>query len=342
MKSYQIIRVSDPYPYKNQIIEFWRIYLHEKTPARRLNWLMEGNPAGPAIWFLAFTEAEKVLCGTICLLPKVIFQNGKKFHGAILGDLMVAKSHRVFGPALKLVKTAVECVKTNEFDFIYTIPNLDSLKLINRAGLRNTMPLSCYVRPIYFQYYFKKHMPDIFAHILSPLVGIGLNLLISLRLLVHNGTIEELSFPDETLETIWEQKKGATQRPIADHRLSYLKWRYHDNPLNNFRVLLFLKKSTNNYRGFVIFRAEERKMTVYDIVTLHENDIDPLLSALIRIARQEECQAIYLTVPRNGKISFKLKNHFFVDAKEQMQLCWTAREDLLLEHWDFFQGDRNI
>ena len=63
MGKFTILKTEDASPYRDQILEFWDEYLAE-TPPGRFEWMCEGNPAGPATWFIAFEEGMERFSGT--------------------------------------------------------------------------------------------------------------------------------------------------------------------------------------------------------------------------------------------------------------------------------------
>ena len=167
MTKYNIFQVEDPQCNKNQIITFWDKYL-ANTSHGRFEWLTSNNPAGNVIWFYAVLKDTNELVGTVSLLHKNIYYNNQMYRGAIMGDLMVDENHRVFGPALSLLKFAVKSMKLNNLDFIYTAPNTESKNVVQRAGLTRKTDMGIYVKPINITYYLSKYLPNFIAKMLSP------------------------------------------------------------------------------------------------------------------------------------------------------------------------------
>ena len=104
MSKFKIFQ-DNPKKYKKEILSFWEEYLPGTSP-KRLEWMNE-NPAGPVIWIFAVEEKTGKLAGTISLFPKQLFVNGKMVKAAILGDFMLHKKFRVFGPVLDLLKETI-------------------------------------------------------------------------------------------------------------------------------------------------------------------------------------------------------------------------------------------
>ena len=131
-----IIEQRDPAPYRGEIIKFWNDYLPD-TPPERFDWMRYGNPAGSAAWFLAFSKDSNELAGTVSVMPKEMLFNHKKIHVGIVGDYMVGSKYRVFGPGLQLLKTAMQSLSDLDLEFIYTIPNEKSEKIIKHVGFED-------------------------------------------------------------------------------------------------------------------------------------------------------------------------------------------------------------
>jgi len=47
MAAFQVVHTKDPSRYREQILRLWDAYL-PGTPPGRFDWMIEGNPAGPA------------------------------------------------------------------------------------------------------------------------------------------------------------------------------------------------------------------------------------------------------------------------------------------------------
>jgi len=342
MAKYRIIRTTEPSRFKEPIINFWNAYL-TNTPSQRFEWLIEGNPAGKTVWILAFIEETEELVGTVSLLPRDVIQNNHISHGAIMGDLMIHKKHRVFGPAISLLKNAIKYVAEDSvFDFIYTIPNPDSMKIVDRVGFKKSMTIETYAKPLQLSNYLKKFLPALISDKVSPLFELCLRIFSRETYLCSKGICEEISLLNEEFDEVWENITKNGTGIIREHSSDYIKWRYMHNPFLNFRMLAYREQKNKSLCGFLIFKKKENKITIYDICSLEKKPIEQMFKNLIRIARIEKCQAIYFAVPSNNKWPAMLKSYGFFSAKSTMKVYWIDNNKINLENWGFLEGDRNI
>ncbi len=339
MAKFKIIQTDDPSQYKEQIKNLWNEYL-TNTPNERFEWMLQGNPDGATIWFLAIEEGTNKLIGTINIMPRNVIQNNTILRSGFLGDYIVDKDHRAFGPGLKLPKIVTQSFSKLGFNLIFGIPNSNAVKVLQRAGLRKIKELNCYVKPIKFEKYFVKYMPPLFARVFSFAAEICLNVYYWEFLTPSTYVFEEINQINDSFDKVWDKLKKKSTDKLGNHESEYLKWRYLQNPLTRFRILVLRKEK--NLEGYLIFSIGNNKMEIFDILTLEEKAVNALLRKVIQIAKKKDCQAIYFTVPEISKWPAKLKTYGFIDAKSSMQLCWLADKEISIDDWDFFQGDRNI
>lgn len=337
-----IIHTIDPLPYKEQIVGFWKEYLNG-TPPTRMEWLCTGNPAGKTVWILSILKSKNELTGMISLLPKEIYHNGRKYCGAIMGDLMVHRNYRVFGPTLNLMKEAVKNISTNNFDFIYTIPNSDSTKIIQRAGLKNTTDITIFIRPIIAEYFIEKFIPKNISKIVSLIIEFGLFIFAKQTYLLPKGIIVENAEIDESFDRLWEKKKNLSKfAAVSVSSSEHLKWRYLRNPLNGFKVLTYKERENLELSGYLIYSLRNNKIKIYDIFSLEEKFRIQMMKAIIKIARKEKCHAIYYARSIEINKQNPLSRYGFIATQNNMKLYWSANHGLSLAKWDFVEGDRNI
>lgn len=339
MSKFNIIQ-SNPEAYKEQIIGFWKEYL-PGTPPERLKW-MQDNPAGPAIWFLAFEEENNQLAGTISITPRVIYRNNKIILAGIMGDFMTGSKYRLFGPAIELQKKAIQSIDKFGFKFIYTIPNTASIKLAQRVGFENVMKLHYLAKPICISYYLNKYLGKQFARLAIPIAELILKILSKETYLIERGIFEEISYVDKSLGAFWDKIICERSDMIGDYGPAFLRWKYDQNPSSKYILLTYKNKINGELLGFIVFSIEGKKMEVFDIFALSENATDMLLKKTILIARNDKCQAIYIRLSESNPLFGRLKYFGFVDSKTDVDILAYGESKNYYMKWSFFEGDRNI
>ena len=325
-------------PYKDQIKKFWHEYLNG-TPLSRFNWLASGNPAGKTIWIMAFNKDNDELIGSVSLLPKVLFINKTKYIGAIMGDLMVHKNYRVFGPTISLLKEAVKSVSTKNIDFIYTIPNSDSVKVIQRVGFKNKIDINVLIRPVILEHYINRKLQRLFIKLLYFLVDYVLALFSKQTYQINRYNIEQNAEFDTAFNLLWKKKK-LKNCIFSDSCQELLKWRYEQNPLGNFKIIKINKNSELD--GYLIYSIRENEIKIHSLFAIKQENKEKLVRTLLKIAKNEKCKAIYFSISKRSTLKNKMLKHGYISSKNTMQVYWIGKEDVSLSNWEFEEGDRNI
>ena len=336
-----IIKRQDPILIKNDIIKYWYEYL-PGTPETRFDWLLSGNPAGKTLWYAAYSEAEYELVGTLSITPKSFYYHGEKIKGGILGDFMVKKEHRVFGPALLLIKAAMDRMKIEGFYFLYTIPNVNSMQLIKHAGMTNRRQIKCIGLPINYRYYLAKRLPSLAIGIASYILDKVIRLYCGEYFIRNFGIFKEVKSIDKQFVTLCKKRKRINAF-TGDNRSTYIEWRYFNNPSGDFYIYSYRYSQKEELSGYVIFQMKHQKIEIYDIFALKKKDILNLTKSLIQLGRKSNLQAIYFHVPTDSDVERYIKRLLPFDMKNSYEvLAVSANEIDLYSEWDFLPCDRNL
>ena len=321
MAVFNIIRTDDPARHRDQILRFWQAYL-PGTPPERLAWMNSGNPAGAAVWFLAFEKGRDELAGTATLMPRRMYHADREIRAGILGDFMVDERYRVFGPNLQLLRAALGSQDDLGLAFIYTIPNTASLKVAERVGIREITALRCLARPLDLRFYLGKYLSAPLAAALAPAAGLALRLSSRETRLRRPPRVVETAAVGESFERFWELIRRTAHGLIGDRSAAYLRWRYLHNPLSRFRILVCDGGNAAEFGGYAVFCVSEgSRMEIYDIAALDKARRDALVKRLIAVGRAERRQALYFYAPAQGWRSGELHPFRFLDTKDTLHLC---------------------
>ena len=334
-----IVKQEDPFKYKGDVAEFWRKDLPD-TPEGRLEWMMNDNPAGPATWFFAFDSKNGELAGMISVMPRDLLVNGQKMRAGIVGDFVVGEKYRVFGPALSLVKSVTNSLARLGLDIIYTIPNRESEKLIERVGFTELGQFLHYVRPINLRYYLKKHANKLFLDLPAPTVKVVLKA-ISLQTYVTYGNVREESSITRDLETLLGSEED--KRPVTSLRnFEFLDWRYAKNPFGHFQIITCWDRRGNKLVGYLIFIIEGSQLSIYDIFCNGRCAFLRLVKKAEQIASEKQCKGLYVRLMDSNPMHPLFKKCGFLDTKDRAPVMVYTEKPIYLKGWDFFSGDRNI
>ena len=340
MARFKIIR-KDPTLYRQEIIKLWEEYL-PGTPQGRFDWMNHGNPAGQTAWFFAFEEKTGDLAGCISIMPRDYYLNGKVISAGILGDFVVTNKYRVFGPGLQLPKAAIKSSSELGFRFIYTIPNTESKKIMERAGFTDIGFVYYLIKPISARYFLEKKIHPLLAKISAPLIDLGLRILSRETYAWSGGGFQEVSTIDQSFDHLWERISISHPGILGDHSSAYLNWRYLKNPLYQFHILTYIGKLKRDLLGYVIYTIGNGALEIHDIIAIDKKCLVRLLKKIVGFARQQKYHSIYLGIFENNLWLKKLKTYWFFDSKYEMKLFFSDDIAQFPKNWTFFSGDRNI
>ncbi len=335
-----IIEKVDPWDYKEKIVQFWLDNL-PGTPIKRFEWLVQGNPAGPAVWLIAFDDISKNIAGMISILPKELKSGGQTVRAGILGDFMVDQKYRVLGPTFILLKAALKTISELGLVFIYTVPNSQSEKLIKHAGFKEVGRLFYLAKPLRIHNYLKKHVEPISARIIGRIVELGIKMLSRETYYPSQGVIEEVNIVDESFDGLSDKFITSECGICGNHTKEYLTWRYLKNPHFVFRIAAF-KDSEGRLHGYIVYILDGNRIDIFDIVAMKNAVVQQLIRYVTEVGRHAECKSVYITIGPTSPWLGVLKWNLFFDTKFDMKLYSFGNDELMKKEWCFFAGDRNI
>lgn len=337
MAKFKIIQ-KDPTPFKHKILQMWKENL-PGTPPGRFEW-MNDNPAGQPIWYLAFHTKTGQLAGTVSILPRAIFVNGNRVLAGIVGDFMVEKTFRVFGPGLQLQKAIIASFPELGFQFLYTITNKASEKLMLRAGFRECASLTHFVKPIKLMNQLEKHISSRLSKLIAPGLELGLRLVCRETYSRRKGNFQEIAKFDHGHDLFFKELESDFPI-IGARRCEDLNWRLFKNPIYDFCVLSFSNSSRNSMLGYIAYVMHNKDAFIYDIIARDGDDFRRLLSQFLMFGRENGYFSISINVLTSNPF-IRYMASFGFHKRHEFSLLYAGDSELLSKKWLFFSGDRNI
>lgn len=340
MGKYDII-LDKSLQYNEKITEFWNLYL-PGTPNQRLKWL-NSCTEGKTKWFIAVEKNEMKVAGTVSLMPKNFKRNNKKVKAAIVGDLMIDKKHRVFGPAMLLLKRIISYSNENNYDFIYTIPNNDSEKLIEKVGFKQIGKCVTLFYPTKVDFIFKKYIGDmgskIFGNIIVTFYKLSkYKITLDRKTVIENINNFENNF-EEFINEIYKKRKYGLTSYLNE---ALLNWRYFENPNLLFKILTIKKVDNNEILGFCAYSITNKRLQLYDIAAKDKKFVHILLKNLANRSKLKQCKGIYCLIYENNPILQNLIRFGFIDIKDHAKLFAYPQKAIFNDPWYFTSAERNI
>jgi hypothetical protein len=338
MSKFQIIQ-ADPAQFKEQIIDFWSKYLPGTLPAR-FEWLSDGNPAGPAVWFFAIDDKNE-LAGMVSITPRNVVMNSKPMRAGILGDYIINGKYRVFGPNLLLLKSALASMIGLNLNFIYTVPNAQSELIIKRVSAHKVGCFKNFVKPLNAKHYLSKYVGSSSQGLIAPFVNAALAMISRETYTLSRSVLGECTVFDESFDTLWEGVKKRFNM-AGDHGSAFLTWKYLKNPLHRFRMLTLKERTDGSPKGFIIFNVEKSRLNIHDVMAIDKTSVSELLKGLVLMGRRENCISVNIEIFDTNPLLSALKSFGFFDAKTDFGVFYIGEE-----HWPdndcyLFWGDRNL
>jgi len=327
--------------FKNSILEMWKNYLPDTSPGR-YEWLNNGNPAGETSWYLAVEKRSNELAGIITVMPKELFINNRVIRAGILGDFMIKDKYRAFGPALELPKAVIREANTLGYEYLYTVPNGASKKVIERIGFKTAGIEKRFVRPIKLDRYLKAYFNKLYAPAISMIEKLYMLWNVSISL-YHSGVACRVTDIDSSFDELWrEVRQNRVSVMMGDHCSAYLRWRYMLNPEHEYQIIKLKNKKDERLRGYLIYYMEEGRLYVCDIVACKRSCINALIYQAIKTAYEENCYGAYISILDKNPIQPYLKYFSMLNVKsdEVNVMSWGSNE-LSTMQWAYFSGERN-
>lgn len=334
------IRPIEPTECKRLIQEFWRRYLPD-TPMARLEWLEE-NPAGAAIWLFAIEKETQAIAGMISVTKKKVYADGRLLTVGIMGDLMTGDKYRVFGPAMQLIRAALEAAQQSAMSWVYTIPNPDSEKIIQRAGLQRVATLMYLVKPVRSAHYLKKYLPRVVAQSVGVVLDFVLGVISRETYHKSKFVIDSRDGPDDSLAELCRDIRQGGVDISSQCNDDYLVWRYIRNPEYPFRLLTARENESAKCAGFIPYSVSRDVLRIYELVARDNGAAYQLISAIRGIARHQRCKSISIGLVATNRWRPLLRRCGFLATKEAAPIYGTNCDAEIFRKWSFFSGDRNL
>lgn len=335
-----IYKIDNRTQYKDQIIDLGKKYL-PGVNKERLEWMDSGNPAGASYWIMAFEETSNNLVATMSIMPKNFYFKGKKLLSGILGDFIVDKKHRIWGPSFDLPIIAKTSMNDLGMKFLYTIPNNDSIKIIQRVGFINILNLNTFVKPLKIRKYIEKYLYPIkeLSPIISPIIDIILKIYYG-DVFIKNDNIYENILNNDINSDKWNRKNN-NDILYSDKNYSYIEWRYMKNPYNKFRIFYHNQSDTLGYHVATIIN---NNYEIFDIVTNTntDNDFNEIVKDSIYMARINNCDSIKIQASLPNHASKILRKHGFIAFEDRVPIYYIGDAEYMKYITQFYSGDRNI
>jgi len=332
---------------KNDVLSIWK-QSGFNVPEAKYSWMYENNPYGAATgWLVRDSNGRAV--GSVALFPRGMVINGEHRSAALVGDFVISKEHRTFGPALMLQRAVIESREKHEFDFIYGIPNQQAEAVMQRAGYRLVGPAIRMTRPLRSRYYLRRRIRS--SLLANTLAGAVDPILLWMAKDVAPNTknsfrFEELFDFDQRFDDF--SVRVTCPLPIAGHRdVAYLRWRYLRCPHKKYRIHALTDSSSQQILVFLVSHAVGEGVFIAELRAVEQPGVmDYFLSEFLRLQRRQMVDSVSISFFGGKKLAEKLREYGFVMRGTEEKLFVLAGPDVRAadrmfdrHSWCLFEGD---
>ena len=327
--------------YRVQVEQFWQEYL-PGTPEGRFDWLSSGNPAGPAAWLFACDKRTGVLAGVISLVPRQMYLRGRPIRAGILGDFMVARAYRAFGPGLAMPKQVVAKHRSLGFDLLYTVPNSGAENIMRNAGFVPQGGMRRYVRLVSTVPYLNEFVPHAAARLLGVVGDLALSMVSRDTKEPRSLAVAEEDAVGPSFDNLWESVKNSYSGLIGDRSAAYLHWKHLRNPSGPCRLITLRSRPTGELLGYSFFRTSAQTAEFVDLLSYSAKLETILVDAVARAARARGCKTLCISLGAAIPLATTIRKSFFFDRGQDHVVKWHGPDAMEHEECYFLEGDRNL
>jgi hypothetical protein len=297
--------------HRDVLIELWQRNLGcpaLKTCAdRRVAWLYEENPCGPAqTWLAVETETDEVI-GCASVAPSSRYVHGRLIRIGTAIDFTVAAQHRTAGAALALQRALTGGSRRAGFDCLVGKPNSKALPVLSRIGYRRVGDARTWVKPLERTLELEEWADPRYVD-------------------------ERVSAADDRFDDLWNSVKA--QWPVGEKTAAYLNWRYIAFKELNYDLYCLVYRSDRRLAGYVVFARMDKGAFIAELLSgdLSGPMVDDLLlgfASRMRREGQEWIAVSYAGAPtfddRLRQLGFSPRKHArpfvaYVDAQASSEL----------------------
>jgi hypothetical protein len=291
------------------ILALWRQNLADQSHLdEKYDWHFLNNPFGTGqIWIL---ESKGEPIGTTSLGMRPLKLNKSFATAGVACDLAVNKDHRFLQPALMLQRALLMSARA-EVQIVYGVPNSAGSAVMKYVGYQDFCCVHRYVKVLRISHYLQKSGK--FGAVIPFIGRIAEQGFAALHLFGRQRSrrlTQVLPSFDGRFDELWNQITSE-QWALTVRDQGFLKWRYQDCPLRQYKTLGLLTEDRSRLLGYLIYYIEDHSAVCADFLALGgPEDLDCLLSSWTALAWACGLSSLSLSCS-NGTLAANLLRHGF-------------------------------
>ena len=308
MPSYAVVS-ADLVNDRQVILDLWRRNLADISRLEeKYDWHFLNNPFGTGqIWIL---ESNGEPIGTTSLGMRPLKLNKSLATAGVACDLAVNKDHRFLQPALMLQRALLTSARA-EVRIVYGVPNSVGSAVMKYVGYQNFCSVHRYAKVLRISHYLEKSKK--FGAVIPFIGRIADQGFAALHLFGRQRSrrfTQVLPSFDERFDELWNQI-ASEQWALTVRDQRFLKWRYQECPMRQYKTLGLLTEDKSRLLGYLIYYVEDHSAVCADFLASGgAEDLDCLLSSWTALAWGCGLSSLSLSCS-NGTLAANLLRHGF-------------------------------
>lgn len=290
----------------------------EVVPSERFSWMYDKNPIGEPVVFLLKHDQTKTFVGTISLLPHVLLVEGQHTTSYICGDMAVDPAHRALGPAITLLKTAIQFCEDNAPCVLLSIPNKKSSPVASRVGFQRLGTYFSMTQVLQTGRYIRQHIkPPVVADSLAFLADKALKIHYNFKSLSQTrGRQTALADHFDNSLNVLMQSRAEKLSLIGKRTIPFLQWRLRASPHGSNQT--FVLENENTPSGYISYSVRNNRCEVEDFAfDGNAQNLKALLAAFTMLQMKNGVEAISISLAgQKTLIDLLVKAGFSIRGKE--------------------------
>ena len=238
----------------SQALNLWlRVFGQPKRFKEKCSWYYGFEKNKSKIYLLQAKGGQEVF-GAISHVHREFIEKRGEITLGYCADFAIEEKHRVLGPAILLLKSMIAS-QEKSIEVIYGFPNNRAVGVMCRAGFSILNEVSRYALILNSKHYTDKSK---FSYLMKP-ISLVLNPAIKLYIKIvktiycSEYKLAEETEADSSFDELWGHWTKQSDKVVGRRDKEYIKWRFLDNPLNNFRLFTLRDKVDHQLTGYAIF-----------------------------------------------------------------------------------------
>ena len=283
-------------------------------PKDYLLWRYYNNPLDEL--FVAVEFDGDSIISHYAVSPALVFMDGVWKKAAMSMTTMTDPDYAGKGLFPKLADEIYESLKEKNYAFVFGFPNTQS----HRGFIQKLDWIDIYEIPTF-------------------------------RLEIDNNTILQNNIPTDKLSTDnsfnldYSTSQIIKQKNYILKNNDYLRWRYRDNPVNDYKCLVIT--STGKVTSFCVMKNYENAIDIVDFQAFDMEEGYRLLQEVLTIAKSDNITAINIWAPRHCFIHQLCEKIGFVNKEPVTYFCCRTFDPSIgncsiYSNWYIQMGDSDV